>query len=135
MRTSGTRPVYVDSSAIVKLILPESESGPLIAFLADHPRLSSSSIAYFEVLRAVRRQSPHRDLRARNLLARIDLIGVNAQISERASTLGPPVVRTLDAIHLATSLMIQSDLDAFASYDARMQTAATSLGLPVLEPS
>lgn len=45
------------------------------------------------------------------------------------------MLRTLDAIHLATALRLGSDLDAVVTYDNRLAEAARTLGLPVAAPS
>jgi predicted nucleic acid-binding protein len=44
-------------------------------------------------------------------------------------------LRSLDALHLATAVEIRDALDAVVTYDARMATASTSLGLVVLAPT
>ena len=59
--------IYLDSSALIKLVFEEAESAALRAFLADHPLRASSVLARVEVLRTVGRvEDPARkDLPAR----------------------------------------------------------------------
>jgi uncharacterized protein len=48
--------------------------------------------------------------------------------------LDPGILRTLDAIHLATALAVGGDLDAIVTYDGRMLAGADLLGLPTAVP-
>jgi uncharacterized protein len=128
--------LYLDSSAIIKLVVPEPESAALFAELRAWPEAVSSVLARLEVLRAIRRSpSPETTLRrALAVLERIGLVRIDDAILEKAALLEPPVLRSLDAIHLATALSIGSDLGAVASYDLRLARAARALGLSVLKP-
>ena len=47
--------LYVDSSALVKLVVAEPETPALLEFLAGWPYRVSSALARVEVLRAVKR--------------------------------------------------------------------------------
>ena len=69
------------------------------------------------------------------ILARPFLIELDAATAAHAARLGPPTVRSLDAIHLASALTVGADLHAFATYDARLAEAARLVGLPVVQPS
>ena len=51
-----------------------------------------------------------------------------------AGTIGPPRLRSLDAIHLASALSIGDDPEAFVTYDERLAEAAREAGLNVLMP-
>jgi hypothetical protein len=44
------------------------------------------------------------------------------------------VLRTLDAIHLATAMAVGDDLEAIVTYDERMVDAARLLGLSTATP-
>ena len=56
-------------------------------------------------------------------------------VLETASRLPDPMLRTLDAIHVATALLIRDDLDVLVSYDHRMLAAAAARGLPTASPA
>lgn len=86
-------------------------------------------------MRAVRRVAPELTKNAGEVVAQISVIDVGEPIRTRASVLGPVTVRSLDALHLATAIEIGDTLDAVITYDARMATAARSLGLEVIAPS
>jgi hypothetical protein len=53
---------------------------------------------------------------------------------EDAATLDRGVLRSLDAIHLASARTLGDELQAVVTYDARMATAAERLGLQVDTP-
>ncbi len=127
--------VYLDTSAIAKLIVPEPETTALRAFLNALPEAPvSSDLARTETLRAARRTDPALVARARQVLDRLDLITAPPGIFEAAARLEPPELRSLDAIHLATALDLGDDLDALVTYDRQLASAARGYGLTVLEP-
>lgn len=127
--------VYLDTSALVKLIVPECESSALRAELADRPRRVSSALTRAELVRACARiDSAARD-RARDLLEGLSLVSVTDRLLEEAASVHPVSLRTLDAIHVATALALREALGAVITYDDRMTEAATHAGLPVLAPA
>ena len=126
--------LYADSSALVKLVLAETESDALDAYLGDRP-LASSAFARTELVRAVRRLRPDREEAAIALLASLDFIDINREVLTRAATLPPPQLRSLDAIHLASALALGEELEALLTYDARMAEAARAAGLHVESPA
>ena len=128
--------VYLDSSALVKLVVREPESDDLRAFLGENPAAVSSAIAVTEVRRAIGRLSPRRSLsdRARLVLDGVALLEMELEILEKAASLLPAELRTLDAIHIASALSLGTDLLAFVSYDDRQRNAARKAGLPLVQP-
>jgi predicted nucleic acid-binding protein len=129
--------LYLDSSAIVKLVSPEPETAALVQALRSDPEAVSSELARVEVLRAVRRTTGARGLagRAEEVLDRIAMIPIEAGILARAAELPPLTLRTLDAIHLATAMFLGSDASAIVTYDDRLEDAALAAGLSVLRPN
>jgi predicted nucleic acid-binding protein len=129
--------IALDSSALVKLVLDEPESAALEAWLSGQAPLSvtASDLGRVEVVRAVARADSAGVPRARTLLAGVDLVPVSRDLLDVAADLGPPSLRSLDALHLATALSLGSALDAFVVYDERLAQAATQAGLPVVAPS
>ena len=128
--------LYLDSSAIVRFVLPEPGTDALISLLADWPERISSVLAGIEVSRAVRRAGASEAVRQRaeEVVARIGLLGIDAPVLNAATRLDPPGLRTLDSIHLATALSVQGDLGCLVSYNSRLLEAAASSGLAVLAP-
>ena len=129
--------LYLDSSALVKLIAREAESDALIAFARAWPERVSSQLARVEVLRALRRvaASPATRRRAEDTLARIALIRIDDAVIAAASEIDPADLRSLDAIHLATALSLGADLGVFVSYDRRLVEAAERVRIPAAAPS
>lgn len=129
--------LYLDSSAVVKLVEQETESAALREFLRRHhdDGLMTSALTRMETLRAV---APGGDLAlalARRQLARLDVVRLGDAVLDRASRLGPPVLRTLDAIHLASAEQAGTALRSIVTYDRRMVDAAQALGLPTEMPA
>ena len=129
--------LYLDSSAIVKLVAPEPETARLVETLRSDPDAISSALARVEVTRAVMRAgaTSERSRRAAAVLERIALVPIDAGILGRASDLQPPELRTLDAIHLATVLLLQRDVAGLITYDGRLAEAALAAEIAVLTPS
>jgi predicted nucleic acid-binding protein len=132
---SAERATYVDSSAIVKLVMAEPESGALRRYLRHRLPLVSSALARAEVVRAIRPKGEARVQRAEEILAGIDLIRINDRILRAAASLLPPELRTLDAIHLATALDLRDELARLVTYDDRLSAAAEAAGCSVAAPS
>ncbi len=127
--------VYLDTSAFVKLVVPEPETAALVAALAAGARLVASEILEVEALRAVRRASGEDGAgAARAQLAGVRLLPLTASIRRRACELEPATLRSLDAIHLATALDLGERLACVYAYDARLATAAGGAGLRVCAP-
>lgn len=128
--------VYLDSSALVKLVVAEPESSVLADFLRGWSERVSSAVTLTEVPRALRRAGfgASERRRAREVMARIALVDVDRRILVAAAALDPPALRTLDAIHLATALAVREDLAAIVTYDRRLAAAAERLHLEVSVP-
>ena len=127
--------LYLDSSAFVKVVVDEAESMAVRTFLAGHAaRRVSSALLRTESLRAIRHLGPDALATVREGLRRVDLIGIDDRILDAAGILEPQVLRTLDAIHLATALALGDDLETILTYDERMVEAARLMGLPTTTP-
>ncbi len=131
---SAERATYVDSSALVKLVVREAESIALLRYLQRHRPLVSSALARTEVLRALLPLGRQAIERGRDVLMRIDMARVNDAVLEAAGILLPVNLRSLDAIHLATAQQLSTDLARIVTYDERMAVAARALGFRVVSP-
>jgi predicted nucleic acid-binding protein len=125
---------YLDSSAIVKLAVSETESLALRRYLRRRRPLVSSALARTEVLRALLPAGDEAMARGRAVLQRLDLVRLNDRILNGAGVLRPPELRSLDAIHLATAGELGDELTALVTYDDRMATAAKQMGYRVVQP-
>jgi predicted nucleic acid-binding protein len=125
---------YLDSSAIVKLVVREPESAALRRYLRRRSPFVSSALARTEVLRALLPAGGDAVAAGRRALARLDLVRVNDRVLNGAALLLPPELCSLDAIHLATAALIGADLGTVVTYDERMGEAARQQGLRVASP-
>lgn len=128
-------PVYLDTSAIVKLVINEPESRALMGFLRGlDAQPATSVITEVECFRAVSRVSPALRDDVASALRGFVILPLSASIRARAALLDPPSMRSLDAIHLATAAETRSHLSCIVSYDGRLNDSARALGLPVEVP-
>lgn len=128
---------YLDSSAIVKLVVIERESAALAAWRADlDPRdvVMTCELAVAEVLRAVRRVEGDGNVALAHLDSLEQLV-MDRNLMLAAGAFDPPGMRTLDAIHLAAASAVGDELGGVVTYDARMGDAARTVGLTVLAPA
>ena len=129
--------LYIDSSALMKLVTLEEESDSLRAFMAgNNPwssgvSLVSSQLAKTEIFRASARISTDASRTARDLAKSVTFLGLDRSILDQASLAMPASLRTLDAIHVTTALWGGFDV---IGYDSRLAEAAERAGLTVYSP-
>ncbi len=126
---------YLDSSAIVKLVVKEPESPALRAHLRRRRLLVTSALARTEVVRCLLPLGDEAVARGLDVLTRLDLVRINDRVLTTAGRLLPIELRSLDAIHLATAQQFETELSHVVTYDGRMARAAEHLGLRVTAPS
>lgn len=128
--------IYLDTSALVKLVIEEAESETLEHWLLlrDEP-VVTSVIGRVELLRACRRIDPASTASANLLLADLPLIPLAGRVLETAENIGLPTSRSLDALHLAAAFDLGGALTSFVAYDKHLRDAAVLSGLPVMTPS
>ncbi len=129
--------VYVDTSAVAKLFIAEQETPDLRQWLADlsKPHLVSSTLLAVELLRLLRLVNPATVTPAEQFLADdVDIVEITPPILGDATTVPPPRLRTLDAIHLATALDLGTSVDILLTYDKVLIEAARTTGLTVASP-
>jgi predicted nucleic acid-binding protein len=128
--------IYLDSCALVKLTHLEPETSALHSWLAARPAAAvSSALTIVEVTRALRRSDPAAVPRVPGVLSRIMLVPVDQPVLVSAAALTDPLLRSLDAIHLATALKLGAPSLVFLSYDKRLSAAASREGLAVAAPT
>ncbi len=129
------RVAYLDSSALVKLVVREPESEALRSALVHWPLRASAALLRTETIRALVRSGNDRYIaKARRLLETVHTIRLDEPLLDRAGNLDPPQMRSLDAIHLAAALAIRSDIGIVFAYDARLSEAARAQGFDVSAP-
>ena len=132
----ASRRPYADASALVKLVLREHETDALRQYLMALPDPATSRASFVEVHRAMTRakEDPESD----GMVAvweRTVFIELDAAIAASAARIGPPTLRSLDALHLASALALADDLESFVTYDTRLADAARAAGLTVVAPA
>lgn len=133
--------VYVDTSVLLHVVL--GEPGVLAEWTAIDMAVASE-LTRVEALRTIDRarllaQLPDEEVALRRegvlaILGGFHIAGVNAAVLERAADPFPTLVRTLDAIHLATALLVRAEHEdlVFATHDRQLAIAARSVGFQVL---
>lgn len=127
--------IYLDSSAVVKLVVAESESRALQTWLRANPLQATCGLARTEVMRAVHGIGPDGVSRAWSVLRHLQIIALDDGLLDRAGLVEPTALRSLDAILLAAALSLGDHLSAVVTYDQRMMEGAAALGLPTASPA
>ncbi len=131
---NAERAIYLDSSAIVKLAVAETESRALRRYLRRRAPLVVSALARTEVARALLPLGPTAVQRGNEVLSHVELIRVSDRILLDAGSLLPAKLRSLGAIHLATMRQLGGSLRRLVTYDSRMAAAASAMGMATLAP-
>jgi predicted nucleic acid-binding protein len=132
--------IYLDTCSAIKLAYSEPETVELNTWLAERhgTRLISSVLMEVELERALRRNAPRALPMVSAILRRIILLEITPEIRRMAASYADPLLRSLDAIHLATAQTVASfpgeGLSDFVSYDKRLISAAREAGVHVEHP-
>jgi predicted nucleic acid-binding protein len=138
--TPGPLNAYIDSSVLLRIVLGESE--PLPSW--DRINLAvSSDLIRLECLRTIDRARIQLQL-ADEALSRqradvleaiesINLIPLSRSVLERAAEPFPTLIGSLDALHLASALLVRDQYDdlLFATHDHELALAARAIGFQV----
>ena len=124
---------YLDSSAILKLILDESERTALLKILKN--RSITSRISRVEVIRTVTRLAPEHLILAHSELEKIDFFPVSTGVLNLAENFASHMtLRTLDAVQVATVIFLDRTVKGLVTYDRQMIKSAQELGIKVESP-
>lgn len=120
----------------MKLVRAEVETVPLEMWLRSQPDVPvvTSELGRVEVLRAARRVSAEALREAKVVVDDVDLVPLDQRVQDLACEIGEPSLRTLDALHLASAVLLRDELTAFVAYDHRLADAAQAVGLATLAP-
>lgn len=132
--------VYVDSSVLLRVVLGQ---GPRLASWARIDRPIASELIRVECLRRIDRarisaRLPDADVAGRRaaileVLRGFSLVPVTTAILERAAEPFPTALGSLEAIHLATALLVRDQVDGLvvATHDTELALAAQAVGFEV----
>ena len=127
--------VYLDTSALGRVMLGEPDAGAVLRSLRDFDRHVTSQLLRVELRRLALREGllEHAD----QLLSGVALLPVDESVLAAAETVRPSSVATLDAIHLVTALRLADEqvVDTVMTYDTRLADGAREHGLAVIAPS
>lgn len=131
--------IYLDTCAVAKLARHEYETEALFDWLErqGEESLISSVLLEVELERALRRADPAALPRIPRILSGITRIELTASIRAAAGAYQDPLLRSLDAVHLATAQAVTDggeELTAFVTYDKRLIAAARAAGVTVVHP-
>lgn len=127
--------IYLDTSAAAKLSINERETDTLETWLdASDGTPVSSLITVIELRRAAARRPAEVQRDVRETLALLGLLPLTVGVADQAAVVGNASLRSLDAIHLATAMLLGDDLTAFVTYDRQLGRAALDAGLTVVAP-
>lgn len=129
--------IYVDTSAALLVLLGQEGAASAQAFLnrlASRERVTSSVLLQIEMMRALHRERLSLTI-AQELLDGVELMPINDDVVERACAMTEEL-KSLDAIHLATALLLDDPRDPVTvfTHDACLADAARSHGLAVFDP-
>jgi predicted nucleic acid-binding protein len=131
--------VYFDSSALIKRVVAEPESDELVDYLdrcyEAGDVLASSSLAWVEVSRAVLARVKRQEAAGQlidDAMSGIDERPMTSEVVSVARRIEPMILRSLDALHLATAVVVDADL--VVTYDDRLADACRRNALAVVSP-
>jgi predicted nucleic acid-binding protein len=131
--------IYMDTSALTKLLITEPETDELRVWLRTHidqgESAATSTLGRVELMRTVARYGEAgQSERARYLLDGLDVLPLTEAVMTLAESIGPETLRSLDAIHLAAAAHFTQELTAFVTYDHRLLDGCREIGLTTASP-
>lgn len=125
--------LYLDTSALVKLVAEEAESADLRDYIGDQ-EIVSSLLSRTELIRAVARKHERMIEPAQELLTDLSYVAVNRVVTGAAAWVQPWSLGSLDAIHVSSAVRLRGGIRAMVTYDKRMVDIGRSAGLDVASP-
>jgi predicted nucleic acid-binding protein len=124
---------FLDSSAILKLIVEEPESKTLRRFIPEFKM--ASRLSRLEVLRNVHRIDPKKVSTARDKLDGIFYVEINTPVLKNAEEIALSMeIKSLDAIQAGSALFLKDSIAGVISYDKNLNRALKLLGIKVYAP-
>ncbi len=138
--------LYLDTSALVKLYVPETDSVKITELVDAAEMPSTSRIAYAEARAAFARKRREKAVTLRDYRIIVQdfdndwetffIVDVSDALIKRAGQLAETfALRGYDAVHLASAVIVSEqggEAVMFACFDEKLSRAARRLGLTVL---
>jgi uncharacterized protein len=129
--------IYLDTAALVKLVRRDVTSDELVDWLNEQEdrHFVSSALVEVELPRALRRVEPALLNTASTVLGQVSVYDLDETVRAAAASYRDPLIRSVEAIHLATADAVLGDhLTTFVTYDRRLLAKAKAIGLPTASP-
>ena len=124
---------YLETSAFLKLVVAEEHSSAMRSWFTRSGDCWSSQLLSTEALRAAGRLAID-PRNVEDVLDAITLVLPAESTFRLAARVGPPTLRSLDALHLASALELSPDLQGIVTYDDRIIGAAGAASVLVVSP-
>jgi predicted nucleic acid-binding protein len=126
--------LYLDASALVKRYIEEESSDAVLEAMDSASAWSMCRIGFVETVRAVSLAGGSKLVkRVEEDWLAFDVIEVDRGLVEHAAALALSAgLRSLDALHLAATLVLPSEQLVVATWDIRLHHAAREQGLETL---
>ncbi len=124
---------YLDSSAILKLIIKEAESDSLRKFI--NTKVITSAISRVEVIRTLSLNDESLIIAGQMVLEKFELMPLSRPILTIAENFSPQItLRSLDALQVASVIYLSPMVKSLITYDKNMIKNAKALGISVVSP-
>jgi len=140
--------VYAETSAVLRWLFNEPQGDEILDTLRAAPKVACSRLTLIESHRAIRRavvleeliETDAAEVRATlaQAAARWAVLEISSDVASRAEQAFPvEPVRTLDAVHLASALLLRHVIPdlVVASTDSRVRDNASQLGFAIVPVS
>ena len=130
----GRRLIYIDRSALIKLVADDGQAGALRVYLGDGATLLTTRTAVAEAARSLPVGDVAKEATLNAIATGLSIRELDPGLARVASELRPTAMDTLQALDVAAALELRAELDAFVTYDEHMADAARIHRLPVVSP-
>ena len=124
---------YLDSSAILKLIIKEAESDSLRKFI--NTKVITSALSRVEVIRTLSLNDESLIIAGQMVLEKFELMPLSRPILTIAENFSSQItLRSLDALQVASVIFLSPMVKSLITYDKNMIKNAKALGISVVSP-
>ena len=123
--------IYLDTTAVTKLVAAHPESQQLRAYLRKHTddRWFTCALTRVELERSM----PAAAGDIHTMISGLDIVTISERLLDDTSRV-PPAPSVADALHVAAAQTAATHLSAFVTYDTDRATTARAAGLQIIQP-